>query len=141
VSGTDITASGAVSAATVTGAAVATQANQETASATNLIVTPGRQQFHPSAAKAWGDVLINGTLNASYNVSGVVKDSTGDWTVSFTTAFSAANYAVVVTARNANASAVLSVPSKATGSFTVKAQNTSGTDVDVDFFFVCYGDQ
>ena len=32
---------------------VATQANQETATSTTTIVTPGRQQFHPSAAKAW----------------------------------------------------------------------------------------
>ena len=53
-------------------------------------------------AKAW--VNFNGTLTgtitprASYNVSSVTKNGTGDYTVNFTTAMSDANYVAVYTA-------------------------------------------
>src|SRR3990167_6051231 len=45
----------------------ATQANQEAGSSLVTIVTPGRQQFHPSAAKAWVQYDSTGTLTSSYN--------------------------------------------------------------------------
>ena len=49
----------------------ATQAEMEAASSTSVYVSPGRQQYHPSAAKAW--VKFNGTgtvaINASYNTT------------------------------------------------------------------------
>ena len=77
----------------------ATQADQETATSTTLMVTPGRQQYHPSAAKAW--VNFNGTgtvaIRSSYNVSSITDVATGDYTVNMTNAFSDANYAPVVT--------------------------------------------
>jgi hypothetical protein len=46
-------------------------------------------------AKAW--VLFNGTagtITNAFNVSSITKNSTGNWTISFTTAMSNANYAV-----------------------------------------------
>ncbi len=76
----------------LTGAA--TQANQETATSTTTSVTPGRQQYHPSAAKVW--ILFNTTttttITASYNVTSLTDDGTGITKVNFTTAFSSANY-------------------------------------------------
>lgn len=71
----------------------ATQADQETSTSVTTFVSPGRQQYHPSATKAW--VNYNGStpaVLASYNVSSVTRNATGDYTVNFTVAFSSANY-------------------------------------------------
>jgi hypothetical protein len=74
---------------------VATQAQQEAGSNTAVFVTPGRQQYHPSAAKAW--VMFSGTsssvgIYASYNVTSITDNGTGDYWVNFTSAFSSTNY-------------------------------------------------
>jgi hypothetical protein len=74
----------------------ATQAEQETGSSTTVSVTPGRQQYHPSAAKAW--VKFDGTgtpaISASYNVTSLTDNGTGDYTVNLTNAMSSKDYAV-----------------------------------------------
>ena len=53
----------------------------------------------PGTAKAW--VNFNGTgtvaIRASYNVSSITDNGTGDYTVNFTTALADANYAANVT--------------------------------------------
>lgn len=81
---------------------VATQADQETATSTTTYVSPGRQQYHPGMAKAW--VVFNGTgtpaILASYNVASITDHGSGDYTITFTTAFSSANYAVIGSASN-----------------------------------------
>ena len=81
----------------VTGTAVATQAQQETGTATDVLVTSGRQQFHPSAAKAW--INFNGTgtpaVLASYNMDGstpITDNGTGDYTLNIGTDFSSTGY-------------------------------------------------
>lgn len=76
----------------------ATQADQETATSITTYVTPGRQQYHPSAAKAWVYFVGTGTvtINKSYNVSSVGDNGTGDYTINFTTAFSDASYCGVI---------------------------------------------
>lgn len=78
-----------------TPASAATQAELEAASITTAYSSPGRQHYHPSAAKAW--VSFNGTgtvaIRASYNVSSITDNGTGDYTINFTTAFSSSNYA------------------------------------------------
>lgn len=76
------------------GIEIAIQSEMETATSNTLAVTPGRQHFHPSAAKVWCDWGVTTTINASYNVSSITDNGTGDWTVNYTTAFSAANYSV-----------------------------------------------
>ena len=78
---------------------VATQAQMETATSITTMVTPGRAQYHPGVAKAW--VAFTGAtaaITASHNVSGIVRNSSGNYTVSFTTAFSSANYVPVAMA-------------------------------------------
>lgn len=75
------------------GTTAATQADQETGTSLVTVVTPGRQQFHKSAAKAWGLWTIAGALTQTYNISSVTDTGVGNHTVNFTTAFSAAgNY-------------------------------------------------
>ncbi len=77
--------------------AAATQAEQETGSATNKPVTPGRQHFHPSGAKAWveaGAVEATPAVRRGYNVTTITNTATGRMTVNWVTDFSDADYAV-----------------------------------------------
>jgi hypothetical protein len=73
----------------------ATQSDMETATSLTTFVTPGRQQYHPSAAKAWGVANVSGTVAAGYNVSSVTDVGAGDIKFNFTTAFSSASYSAV----------------------------------------------
>ncbi len=126
----------------------AVQADQETASSVAKVVVPGVQQFHPSAAKAWVKFNSAGSAAASYNVSSVTDNGTGDWTVNIGTDMSSAAYAgfafggfvtgVAAVAYNVNAIAA--------GTFQILASRTdTSARVDptsVDYIsFVAYGDQ
>lgn len=118
----------------------ATQAEQETATSVTDAVTPGRQQFHPSAVKAWA--MVTGTTqNAVYNVSNVSSPGTGQYTVTFTTAMSSSTYCVVVTARH-SATVTVSTISKSTGSFTITFIDQGGSANNVTGFeVIVMGDQ
>ena len=83
----------------------ATQAEQETGSITSKMVTPGRQHFHQSAAKAWINFAVDGTDNASFNVASITDNGTGDWSVNIATDMSSASYAVFALVHVAIASA------------------------------------
>jgi len=79
--------------ATPAAVSYATQADQETGTATNTAVTPGRQQFHPSAAKSWVRFYWSAgvpTIEASYNVSSLTDVGVGVVDINFTTSFSSA---------------------------------------------------
>jgi hypothetical protein len=73
----------------------ATQAEMETATATDRFVSPGRVQYNPGVAKAWVNFNGRGTIaiNTSLNVTSLTDNGVGDWTINLTTAFSSANYA------------------------------------------------
>jgi hypothetical protein len=84
----------------------ATQADQEAATSTTSFVTPGRQHFHPSAAKFW--VVFTGnstTILASYNMTSIT-DGTTEATVTIATDFSSANWCCMATAEGTTSSAV-----------------------------------
>lgn len=70
----------------------ATQAEQETATSTAKPITPGRQQYHPSAAKFWVIFQADTTVDASYNVTSITDNGTGDFTVTIATNFSSTNW-------------------------------------------------
>lgn len=107
----DTSASNALKKATVASAVaavVATQAEQETGSSTITVVTPGRQHFHPSAAKGWLSAYCNATVYnvtgtsgtsgappASYNVTSIADAGTGGITVNWDTNFSGTEYVVL----------------------------------------------
>jgi hypothetical protein len=74
---------------------VATQGQMEAGTSTANLVTPGRQHFHPSAAKGWGYATINGTVNKSYNLTSVTDNGVGDIIWTWATDFSDANYCAV----------------------------------------------
>lgn len=130
---------------------VAVQSEMEAGSSTTLAVTPGRQQFHPSAAKAW--CMFNGTTvgtnapTVGYNVTSVTRNGTGDYTINFTTAFSTANYATFVTPQATGANTALigclkDSVSPTTTAVRVFVAAVDATGRDAPMVAVCvYGDQ
>lgn len=87
---------------------IAVQSEMETGSDTTRAVTPGRQQFHQSAAKAWVQYDSTGGILSSYNVASVTDNGAGNLSPVWATDFSSANHVVVATAE------VASTPSAAT---------------------------
>jgi hypothetical protein len=122
----------------------ASKADEQTGTSTTVYTSPGQQQSHDSAAKAWVSFTgATGAILASYNVSGVVRNSAGNYTVSFTTAFSSAHYVCFGSSDLAATSNIVLNNTKAAGSVSIRAQNTANgtqgdpTTVDV----VCFGRQ
>lgn len=76
----------------------ASQAQQETGAALTVAVTPGRQQYHPSAAKGWVQADFAGAATSSYNVTSVTDTGVGDVMVNWGTDFSSVTYCVVASA-------------------------------------------
>jgi hypothetical protein len=93
-----------------------------------------------NGAKAW--VSFNGTgtvaIRASYNVSSITDNGTGDYTVNFTNSFADVNYATTVTAGSSGPTS-----SSQAGSYTygnpltskinVGTNNAGGTLTDMPF--------
>jgi hypothetical protein len=122
---------------------LAVQSEMETGTDVVRAVTPGRVQYHPGVAKAWAKFAgASGTIAVSHNITSVVRDSAGDYTVTIATDFSSADYAILLTAFHTSAVPTVYVLTQAAGSFTIKAVNASSTDTDPDaIFFCCFGDQ
>lgn len=140
--------------------AVAAQADQEAAASTSLIVTPGRQQFHPSAAKCWAYITVsagtpNSTLTSanSYNITSITDTATGQLTITIGTDFSSTSWCAVVAVERA--STTLTVANlrnvairngqQAAGATLVECwDDTATTALQVDpaaWHFVGFGDQ
>lgn len=133
--------------ASVSGLAAASQAEQEAASATTVATTPGRQHFHPSAAKCWGYVTYSAgtpTLQVNFNVTSITDSGVGDVTVTVATDFSSANYAVNGTAQDNGGggdSNVYEVTSaRAAGAFELRIDTTAGAAQDSNLSFAAFGD-
>ena len=97
------------------------------------------------AAKAWASFSANGTIEASYNVASIVKNSAGLWTITFTTPFSTTAYVPVVTAELTLAS-LLSFGVKPGTKLVNSVQVTTSTLLGIladpagKLYFVAYGD-
>jgi hypothetical protein len=135
----------------VSGTALATQAQMEAASATNLLVTPGSVIYSPGVSKAWALCTTNGTSDptvvASHNVTSVTRSTIGRYVVTFSGNPSSASYVVVLSVEETDSAStnhtaqVLSTTRAASG-FTIQVQDASGGNTDgVDAFqFVVFGD-
>jgi len=125
---------------------VATQADQETGTNIAKFVSPGRQHFHPSAAKVF--VLLNGTgtpaILRSFNVSSITDLGTGNYRINLTTAMSDALYSVVGMSSHTLGSTSLMVNESATQTtttFSIFVLNAAGTAQDRDYLSVAvFGD-
>jgi hypothetical protein len=142
VAGTDqvvITNASNVVATTFTGALVG-----NATSATNLATTTGAAPVY--GVRAWvcfdGTRDTSGTVNAAFtnrfiygngaasgNVTGVLKTATGSYTISFSTAMTSTNYAVIGSTDNGSSVTVinvLEVASLATGSCSIVTAYAGG---------------
>ena len=88
-------------------------------------------------AKAW--VNFNGTgtvaIRASFNISSITDNGTGDYTINFTTATADVNYAAIGNSTNttlANAGSVMLPKIYATSSVRVQTGYVTNTSVIVD---------
>lgn len=76
---------------------IAVQSEQETGTDNTRVVTPGRQQYHPSAAKFW--VKWTGgstTIVVSYNMTSIANTAVGDNDGTIATDFSGADWCGIV---------------------------------------------
>jgi hypothetical protein len=121
----------------------AVQSEQETGTSNTLAVTPGRQHYHPSAAKAWGMITHPTTVSASYPAAGVSvnNSSTGVYVVTHGLTMSSANYAVVVQGLVGAGGSLASLTARTTTTFTVAftAHDNAAND-QTSFSYVIYGD-
>lgn len=127
---------------------IATQAEQETATDVLRAVTPGRQHFHPSAAKAWGKVSYSGgtpSVTVSNNITSVTDTASGRLTVTIATDISSANYALIPGIESDTTSTPrfvnIQTGSMAAGSFELFVKDGSGNFQDpASLHFVVFGD-
>lgn len=113
--------------------AEATQAELETGTSTTKFSSAAKQMYHTSAAKFWIKCNFSGTALASYNVSSISDTATGRVTISLSTNFSTADYAVEVNAghslcRFASAASVTS------SSFEIDSFDDTNTLADPNFY-------
>lgn len=135
--GGPITATGTV---TVT---AATKSDMQTATSTTTAVTPAQVQNHPAVGKVV--VGFNG-LNAScpagacvsyhnFGVTSIARNSTGDYTVTFSTACTTATYAWFISASTPGTTigGFFAITTIATGSLRFTTRDTANTLTDFSF--------
>jgi hypothetical protein len=79
-------------------------------------------------ATAWvnfGYVNSSITIRSSYNISSVIKNSAGNYTINFTTSLTDANY-VIVTSANAQQNLISQISSQSSSSFVLITQTNTG---------------
>lgn len=120
-----------------------TQSEGEGASANTAIVTPGTAKWLDGVAKG-GVVFAGATGTIAYsfgNVSGVVKNAIGDYTISFSDDFDSDDYIITHANGNTLSNIGVKIISKAAGSCAIKTINegSGGTADDVEVHLVFYG--
>ena len=141
VSGTNITTGGNVTGSSTSCTGNATTATTAT-TATALSTASGSAPSYSN--RVW--VGFSGsTINASGNVSSVTVNSTGVYTVNFTTALPNAGYAVVYSAGNGNATGNFihteaPCATYSTSAVQVKSWNFNGTPVSYTYNSVIIAD-
>ena len=106
---------------TVGVARAATQAETNARTNTTEYVAPATAAAAPWAAKAWVVFDSTGSILRAYNVSSVYRNSTGDFTITFTTAMASADYVVNTCMRNSGSNATGIVMVKNGGTLAASA--------------------
>lgn len=124
------------------GGTAALQADQETATSTTTFVSPGRQQHHPSAAKAWVRCGVTGNDLASFNVTSVTDTGTGIATVNWNVDFSSANYSCVASPHTGSGYFCNVSAAPAAGSCAINCWTIAAALVDpTGYSAAAFGDQ
>lgn len=135
-------------ATTTLQANIASQAEMETATATDVVVPPGRQQHHPGHPKAWARWTMSGTqaIDDDYGVSSVTDDGGGYTTVTMSTAMSSGNYSAAgLTKGTSSPRAWMSIrngttPTTTEISVACSNNDSNGIDTGIATIIIC-GDQ
>ena len=98
----------------------ATQAEVDALTNTTEYVAPATAAAAHWAAKAWVVFDATGSIKASYNVASVARNSTGDFTITFTNAMPNADYCFTATARPTTSDTIV-VGAKKGGTLTAGA--------------------
>ncbi len=122
---------------------MATQAQMEADTSTDVTANPGVIKYSPGTAKAWVKFNSGGIL-AAYNVSSVTANGAGDYTINFTTSFSSADYCInVFTGNNSSVSGQAlahttgAAPTASACRLIVGTVDTSGVLVPADALVMC----
>jgi hypothetical protein len=131
---------------------VASQAEMEAGTSLTTFVTPGRQHFHPSAAKFWVKASPGSTINASYNVTSTADATAGVLDITIATDFSGSHYAIVaMSLRTGTGTLVTDTKNtairsgtQAAGTVSVETYDNSATNVAIEdptsWYAVGFGD-
>lgn len=123
---------------------IAVQTEMETGTDVLLAVTPGRQHFHPSAAKCWAYVTVAAgvpTLQASHNITSITDTALGQLTITIATDFSSVNWVGLGLTEGASNS-YTEADSKTAGSVILVSHDDAGPNEDPEAWnFVGFGDQ
>ncbi len=92
-----------------------------------------------SVIKAWATFAGTGSVQDSFNVTSVNKDSTGTYTITWATDFTNSTYCVIGIPNNS--AAACNLLSRATGSCAIESRNASGTLTDAALNVMAIGDQ
>jgi len=126
----------------VSNLSAAIQAEQEAGTSILVYTSPGRQQFHPSAAKGWVKATNAGGIDASYNVSSITDDGQGLLTVTWDVDFSSANYSLVATGLIGGGVRDVTVGSQLAGSCQLRCNNSADSLTDpTNWNVIACGDQ
>lgn len=141
----DLTTMGAsVGSALFHAGMVATQAQMEAGASTAVPVTPARQHFHPSAAKAWAILNVPGgvpQIDASYNVASVTDGGVGVAIVTYTTVFSSTNYAPLCVSYR-NTTGICHIANYTANNATMHSRDAGNSLGDpFGYAFAAFGDQ
>lgn len=143
---TGLTVTGTLTATTVAGSVVASQAQMEAGTLTNVVVVPARVKNDPGVAKAWIDgSLTGGTVTTLLaNNCTATRTATGIVTIVFPTPFSTSSYSI---------GGYCATPSIAPGVFVKTAQTAGSCSITMysdfgatpkdhqEFAFQFFGDQ
>jgi hypothetical protein len=144
--GTNLSITGTTIDAAGGGGTAATQSDQETATSTTTFVSPGRQHFHPSAAKAWGtrSSAASPSLTSNYGFASVSDGGAGITGFTLSTAQSSATYPVVAMAEGSASTTItgvhLDAGSKTTTFFYLETILEGSSEVDVVVSVAVFGD-
>ncbi|CCB64480.1 DUF2793 domain-containing protein [Hyphomicrobium sp. MC1] len=130
-----------VDSAWVAGALVppADQAAMEALTA-NRLVTADVQKFHPGHPKAWVSGGGNpGSISVSHNVASITRNGVGDYSFTFTTPMSSANYCVLACLGSQNL--MTYVAGLSTGGFSIITKIPGGVASDAVIHVAVFGDQ
>lgn len=128
----------------------ATKTDQETATSSTTVVTPLRQQSHPSAVKAWGNfAAATGAVNAGYNMNAATHvAASGTYTINFTTAFASTAYSCVASVESTGVGgtaffSLINTATKTASSISVSTITFAGGNADptASLDVACFGTQ